>query len=335
MDINDLNYINKLNGISHNKCDCKSDMINEMVNEYNEAYDNVITQFEVLIHTKKALDIYVNDNDTPIKALYYTKKKQGAESEREEAIQVYPNEIKQGDILRFQYNDTDIPPRYYMVLSDIVKKRGYDEGIVKECNIMLKWEGLNKEIPAIISNSSYGAKGETNTYEQMSEFDSRAVMYIQKNNDTKIIYNGMRFCFNNDKNDTYQVTKVQGVFHKGYYNDIVKFCKSVQEDDNENNIAYNPRLREIIENNSDEISFIEGEDVIKLNSEETYIINNYNGNVLFTLDQDTIDEGWGTIVSQDGTSCIVKGLVKDGCIGLEARDINTNEILCIFSMYVI
>ena len=106
MNIDDLLYVKKINGISHSNCNCKTDMINEMVDEYDEAYDNVVTRFEVLINTKSAIDVYVNDSETPIKALYYTKKKQGATTEREEGIQVFPNQIKQGDILRFSYNVT-------------------------------------------------------------------------------------------------------------------------------------------------------------------------------------------------------------------------------------
>ena len=337
MNINDLEYIKKINGISHNNCNCKSDMINEMVDEYEEAYDNVVTRFEVLINTKSAIDVYVNDSETPIKALYYTKKKQGATTEREEGIQVYPNQIKQGDILRFSYNDTDIPPRYYMVLSSIEKKRGYDEGIVVECNIMLNWEGLDKPIPAIFINSSYGAKGETNSYEQMSEFDSRGIFYIQKNDKTKVIYNGMRFVFNSNENDIYQVTKVQGVFAEGYYNDVVKYCKRVQEDDLENNIAYNPRLKQIINNNKDkykEIITITGKDIIKLNQEETYTVDNYSKEVYFTFDEETISTNCVELISQSDNQCVIKGLIKNEWIVLLCKDKETDETLCITSIFI-
>ena len=55
-------------------------------------------------------------------------KKQGATTIKEETIQVYPNNIKQGDIIQFKYNDNDTL-HYYLVMSQIDKKCHYDEGV--------------------------------------------------------------------------------------------------------------------------------------------------------------------------------------------------------------
>ena len=220
--------------------------------------------------------------------------------------------------------------KYFMVTSKVDDHYYYKTARIRECEHYLIWKGINKQFPCFITNSSYGSKGEVTNIEQESDFDSRGLIFVQKNEYTDTIYNGMRFIFNHSKNDVYEVTKVQSVFGKscyeddmGYYQLVCKYVKWVQGDDFENNIAFNPRL----ENNTPTTNdiYVNGSDVVSLSSNQTYTIVNTT-NVTFELDSDTVAENIATIVSQDGTSCVIKALVPYMPIAIVVKDSNGNQI---------
>ena len=109
----------------------------------------------------------------------------------------------------------------------------------------------------------------------------------------------------------------------GYYQLVCKYVKWVQGDDFENNIAFNPRL----ENNSNVSTdiYINGSDTISISSNKTYTIANTT-NVTFELDEDTVLENNATIVSQNGTSCIVKAITPFMPLYIIAKDSNGIQI---------
>jgi hypothetical protein len=154
MNKNDLQYYRKLNRISE-KQSCKDLLINEMTQEYDNARENTIYRFNVLIGSNDAKDVYINGSDTFIKGVIDVKRQQTADTEMQETIQVYPNQIKRGDYLRFKVNDTDVL-RDYIITSKIDKKDGYDEGIFKECNHLLKWmyKGELYETMSLVTNNT-------------------------------------------------------------------------------------------------------------------------------------------------------------------------------------
>lgn len=189
------------------------------------------------------------------------------------------------------------------------------------CNQLLNWKGLKiTPISCYITNSSYGSKGEIHNIEQMSDFDARAVILVGINEYTKQIRNGMRFIFNNSKDDVYEVTKKTTAYNSngtnGYMSLTCKYVKWVQEDDFENNIAFNSFLEDNV-NPSVDITIV-GEEYVLINNSSTYTTTNAT-NITFSLDEDTLLEGNAEIVSQDGISCIVK-VLKTKMIQLEARD---------------
>jgi hypothetical protein len=240
--------------------------------------------------------------------------------------------IKKGDYVVYD-NDN------YIVLSDIDDHYFYKGTRIRKCEQYLKssiW-GSSFIIPCILENSSYGSKGEVANVEQTSDFDSRGVITVQKNKYTDKIYNGMRFIFNHSKNDVYEITKVQSVFgvngftNTGYYQLICKYVKYVQEDDFDNNIAFNPRLD--IYKNESELPYITGNETIRINSNEIFKINK-TSNVVFNLDDDAIKYNYATIVSQNGTSCTIKGLVADKPITIQVRT-SGGLFLCDFDSYVV
>ena len=331
MNLNDLKYyksVNNLSGVNG----CRDSFLSEMVNDYNEAKANVITRFAVMINTVDAKDIYINEATTSIKGVIDTRKQQGATSEKEEYVQTYPNLIKSGDNLKFKYRSDD-DYNYALITSKIEKKNGYDEGVFLLCNQFVKWKGLSIEpIPCWLNNSSYGSKGEVHNIVQISDFDARAVIRMTCNEYTEQIRNGMRFIFNHSKDDVYEVTKKTTAYNSngvnGYMQLTCKYVKWVQEDDFNNNIAFNSFLEDNVDPSID-ITLI-GEEFVLIGSSETYTVSNAT-NVTFKLDDDTIAENNAEIVSQDGTSCVVK-MLKDIMCQIECRD-SLGKILYLKTIY--
>jgi hypothetical protein len=103
---NVINYCKVING-SKGFNNIKTQLLNEMANDYNIGREDAIYRFDVLINTIDAKDVYINDSTIPIKGVVDVKKKQTADTEMEESLQVYPNQIKQGDYVKFKINDTD------------------------------------------------------------------------------------------------------------------------------------------------------------------------------------------------------------------------------------
>ena len=66
----------------------KNVFLKEMTSSYNEAHENMITRFDVLVNGTDGKDIYVNFSDTPIRGVIDVRKKQGATTIKEETIQV-------------------------------------------------------------------------------------------------------------------------------------------------------------------------------------------------------------------------------------------------------
>ena len=195
------------------------------------------------------------------------------------------------------------------------------------CNAYLNWKGLESLVPCYITNSSYGSKGEVHNIEQISDFDARAVIYVGNNILTKAIRNGMRFIFKNSKDDVYEVTK-KTTAYDDYVSLTCKYVKWVQEDDFVNNIAFNSFLEDNVDPSID-ITLI-GEEFVLINTTQTYTISNAT-NVTFKLDDDTIAENNAEIVSQDGTSCVVK-MLKDIMCQIECRD-SLDKILHLKTIY--
>ena len=225
---------------------------------------------------------------------------------------------------------------YYLV-QDIQNNLDLPYCVAVECNQKLTAKVWDREIPCRIENSSYGSKGEVTNYSQISDFDSRANIQVQVNKYTKMLYEGFRQIFNNSKSDIYEITKVQSVFgvsayrEGGYFNNICKFCKYVVEDDFENGIAYNYRF-EKQESVDTPVIYILGEDEIPVNTDFTFTIINTN-NVVFSLDQDTINENNATILSQDGKNCTVEMLTKDVYVQLLAHDAN-GDLVAQYTFYI-
>lgn len=164
MDINKLKYYQTLNGLANGKT-CRDSLIDEMVDGYNIARENLVTRFDVMINSNMALDVFINDSETTTKAIIDTKKKYSAESTEQESIQTYPSLIKSGDYIKIKRNETD-EYHNYLITSEIKKETRYDEGIVVKCDKTLFWTSGEKEIdsPAYSYSSN-----QSNTNDSLSK----------------------------------------------------------------------------------------------------------------------------------------------------------------------
>lgn len=208
-------------------------------------------------------------------------------------------------------------------------------GVGIKCDKTLNWKGLiTNPIPCVITNSSYGSKGETHTNQWTSDFDSRGVITCQRNTYTENIYEGMRFYFGSEW-DIYEVTKKQGVFKDGTWQMICKYTKKLQEDDLANGICYNPKLQQ---NNLPSATnyVITGSETIRYNVIETYTLEPLNNNIIWNLDEDSVNRNLATIVYQDNINCQIKALVSNNSlIQIEARNSIDGSLLAYFNMYAV
>jgi hypothetical protein len=281
--------------------------------------------FEKQLKGLEGHDIEIND--IPTRGVIYNHLNDMSEKLEDRALNVrLDTDIKTGYYVK---NEDD----YYLVMTGIDNHYYYKNCKIRRCNQKLIWKGLKAAfIPCYITNSSYGSKGEIHNITQISDFDARAVILVGVNEYTNQIRNGMRFIFNHSKDDVYEVTKKTTAYNSngvnGYMQLTCKYVKWVQEDDFVNNIAFNSFLEDNV-NPSVDITLI-GEEFVLTGSSEIYTINNAT-NVTFKLDDDTIAENNAEIVSQDGTSCVVK-MLKDIMCQIECRD-SLGNILYLKTIY--
>jgi uncharacterized protein YjdB len=154
----------------------------------------------------------------------------------EESLQVYPNQIKQGDYVKFKINDTDTL-RTYLIKSQIEKKHGYDEGIFEECNYVLKWmyNGKLYSYPCIVINNTKYTGGTKTEVVGFTETSAMMGILIQKNIDTKTITNNQRILL---MDNAWRVTLNDNVTMNGLLSlSLGKDSINIQVDDVENEIA--------------------------------------------------------------------------------------------------
>jgi hypothetical protein len=191
---NVINYCRIVNG-SKGFNDTKTQFINEITQDYNTAREDTVYRFDVLINSTDGKDIYVNDSEISIRGVIDLSKKPTADTEIEKRIQVYPNQIKQGDYIKFKENDTDTL-RTYLIKSPIDKKHGYDEGVFEECNHVLKWINENGKIverPCLLINNTKYTGGIKTQTEGITEVQAMINIVVRCDEETDKITYGKRF----------------------------------------------------------------------------------------------------------------------------------------------
>lgn len=219
----------------------RQSIVDDMVSQYNEANENVITEFDVLIKSDKAKTVLVNG--TPKKILMkHENNKNNNESNYYLQLKSYPKEILNGDFVTEKSDDPNEVNRTYLVTSVPQLERDCDVNYVALCNQTLNYKGLSKPIPCYATNSSYGTKGVVDL-NQITVFEAKILFYTQWNKDTAKIRQDMRFIFNNDKYSVYQVVDIGRVTTGNVLRLVMNKVEYIEsKDDLENNIAYNDFL---------------------------------------------------------------------------------------------
>lgn len=231
---NVINYCRIVNG-SKGFNDTKTQFTNEITQDYNSAREDTVYRFDVLINSIDAKDVYVNDSTIPIKGVVDISRKQTADTEMEEKLQVYPNLIKRGDIIKFKVNETD-ELRTYLIKSNIDKKHGYDEGIFEECNYILKWmiKGEYFETPAIVTNNTKYTLGVSSVSNSIIEGSGMFGIILSDNKMSSNIKIGQRFIVNGQ---AWEATQTDRTTTKGILSILLGESSINTNDDMENEIA--------------------------------------------------------------------------------------------------
>ena len=208
-----INYCGIING-SKGFNDTKTQLISEITQDYNTARQDTIYRFDVVVNSIDGKDIYINEATTPLKGVIDISRKQTADTEMEERLQVYPNLIKRGDYIKFKVNDTDTL-RTYLIKSKIDKKHGYDEGIFEECNYDLKFivDNTLYTIPTIVTNNTKYTLGiKSIGGSSIIEGDGMFGLVLSNNDISKLIKIDQRFIVNGQ---AWKATQTDRVTTKG------------------------------------------------------------------------------------------------------------------------
>jgi len=317
----DLQYYRIINKISENQS-CKESYISEMSQDYNKARENAIYRFDVLINSIDAKDVFINELETSIKGVIDISRKQTADTEMEERLQVYPNLIKRGDYVKFKVNDTDTL-RTYLIKSKIDKKNGYDEGIFEECNYNVKFISSNElnKIMAIVSNNTKYTLGIKSLVSGIIEANGMFGLIMSDNSISQKISLGQRFIINKQ---AWKATQTDRVTVPGIL--IVLLGESninVETDDVVNEIAdalthnytiaLNSTSQSIVENGTYEIN-----PIVKDNGKE---VDNSNVTYLSSNPEIATIDSKGLVTALKTGTCIIT------CsIGTEKIDLSLSVI---------
>ena len=235
----------------------------------------------------------------------------------EKKIYVLPNEVVSvGDYISYTHKD-----KKYTYLID-----SFEDNLISpcakgvKCRNILKWiddNGKVQEYPCVVSYMSYGVKIFQANNDFIQETSTNIDVEIPRNVITENIPLSLRVMFGNSQHGIYKVGDI-ATYEQGILKLTCKKDKYLDGlDDIENNLPWNGETEEVPINPSAEY-IIQGEDTIKVNKNYTYTVEPEEGNITFELDEYTISENIAEIVSSDGYSCIVKALISNELITLNA-----------------
>lgn len=186
-------------------------------------------------------------------------------------------------------------------------------------------------LPVHLNNTTYGVKGSKDN-DIFKEFDAKMKGYIQANDMSVKIYEGMRilipnlskhFIYDIDKKHmwvAYQVLKRDPSVIEGVYVLEMQLVPLSPLDDLENGIAYNDKFEE---ESIDEMEKIYGDDSLRINQIKKYEIDKINNpNIKFELSNNK-----AKILNSTSKICEIQG-ISNGITTLNAK-INDRVIACI------
>lgn len=207
----------------------------------------------------------------------------------------------------------------YMVITDIDEYEVSKDCKIRKCGCVLKWidkENNIQEFPCIVSYQSYGVKIFQANNDFIQETSTNIDVEIPRNSITEDIPLSLRVMFGNSKHGIYKVGDI-ATYEQGILKLTCKKDKYLDGlDDIENNLPWNGE--EEMPSPPSTTYTIQGEDTIKINKEYIYTTTPEEGEIIFSLDDDTVEGDIAEIVSTDNYSCTVKALKGDELITLNA-----------------
>ncbi len=320
MNIDSLKYIKAINGTLNKSC--VDSFRDEMINQYNEANKNVITEFSILINSDKAQDVKINDMPSKVLIKY---------NKKEIQVKSFINALNTGDYI--YYFDKESNKNHVYLNTSIPKRiRDYEYHLVEECGQELCFSFTKNPIPCIAQGESYGVKITGGT-EFNTQVDTKVKVTVQNNEETRKIKPDHRFIFNHSEYGVYKIGDVT-VYNHGL---LVFTCQKdeymQQHDDLENNIAFNGDIKPPIDDQVKTYS-IKGcpNDEMIMGKTETFTLEPPTDGVTWVINNElSINPNVAEIVSQDTNTCVVKCNVGDDCFEIQGikdkQVINANKKL--------
>lgn len=190
----------------------------------NQSKDYLERTFSHVVGCVKVLVNETRETEMVIKSL--------ADDLEQVAIAKPSEKVNIGDYLRFNDRLWLVKSLNLDQLSPICR--------VLYCNQALNASWFKSPIPCHANNTTYGSKGVIDNGSKFLELDAKTKLYIQKNEETDLLYLGFRFIFNNRY--VYRVTEVENTIYHGIYVVTCQMDEANDMDDFENNLAYNRKI---------------------------------------------------------------------------------------------
>lgn len=172
----DLDFIRKVNGMVNKNC--KEAHYDELTCGVNNVYENALTEFNILINSKKAIDIIVNDKVETKALMRYLNNKSSGDTGFYIEIKTHHKQLNIGDLVKFK-NTELYGNQYYLVTSIPQAMKGYDLNYIHMCNQEYIVDEKTK-LPCVVAGESYGVKIISNV-DFINQVDTKVKVYLSNN----------------------------------------------------------------------------------------------------------------------------------------------------------
>lgn len=200
----------------------------------------------------------------------------------------------------------------------------------KFCNQTINWKGLNNPIPSVCEDTAYNDKGEI-SIDYFSMVDGKIAIFVPVNGLTNQISQNMRFIFNHDKDAVYEVISMKNISTPTIYKIVMKKVEYFEgKDDLENNIAYNNKIVDKVE----DIPIVTDGYTIS-SSLNTFEVRQYSAPTFTVLKNGEIDtETWDITIDYNGvttTHINIENKTENSIKIRNSKGLNENKLILNFS----